>query len=306
MTTTEIKTVLLAGGSGLIGTRLREHLESKNYRVINLTRKPTDQGKGLFHWDPKKKIIDLDAVKQADILINLAGTSIAESRWLARQKRKIINSRIFSTDLLTQTLLTTPNKITTVINASAIGIYGNTDNRIIREENLPASDFLGQTCKRWEDSAMNFKKSGKRLVIFRIGLVLSEDGGFLKPLFQALQFGIAPVFGNGEQYQSWIHIDDLCKMFNKAILNEKIEGVYNAVGPCPLSNFNFIKLLTQLKKGNHLVIKIPAFVLKIMMGEMSALLLEGTRASSKKFEETGFTFTYPQASHALRNILDKH
>lgn len=306
MTTPEIKTVLLAGGSGLIGSRLKEHLESKNYRVLNFTRKGADPTKGLYHWDPEKKVIDEAAIKQADILINLAGTSIADGRWTARQKRKIVNSRIFATELLTQTLLTAPNKITAVINASAIGIYGHTDNRIIREDSSPANDFLGQTCKRWEDAAANFKKSGKRLVIFRIGLVLSEDGGFLKPLLKALNFGIAPVFGDGEQYQSWIHIDDLCKMINKAIINDKIEGVYNAVGPCPLSNFNFMKLLTQLKEGNQLIIKIPGFVMKLIMGEMSALVLEGTRASSKKFEETGFIFTYPQASHALRNILDKH
>lgn len=306
MIPSEIKTVLLAGGSGLIGTRLREHLESKNYKVINLTRKAGEPDKGYFHWDPEKKVVDQEAIKQADILINLAGTSIADSRWTARQKRKIINSRIFATDLLTQTLLTTPNKITSVINASAIGIYGHTDNRIIREENFLATDFLGLTCKRWEDAAANFKKSGKRLVIFRIGLVLSEDGGFLKPLLKALNFGIAPVFGSGEQYQSWIHIDDLCKMINKAIINEKIEGVYNAVGPCPLSNYNFMKLLAQLKEGNQLIIKIPAFIMKLILGEMSALVLEGTRASSKKIEETGFTFTYPQASYALRNILHKH
>lgn len=306
MTTPEIKTVLLAGGSGLIGSRLKEHLESKKYRVLNFTRKGADPTKGLYHWDPEKKIIDEAAIKQADILINLAGTSIADSRWTARQKRKIINSRIFATDLLTHTLQQVPNNITTVINASAIGIYGNTDNRIIREDSYPSNDFLGQTCKRWEDAALNFKKSGKRLVIFRIGLVLSEDGGFLKPLMKAIQLGIAPVFGNGEQYQSWIHIDDLCRMFNKAITNEKMEGVYNAVGPCPLSNYNFMKLLAQLKEGNQFLIKIPSFLMKIIMGEMSALVLEGTRASSKKMEDTGFTFTYPQASHALRNILEKH
>jgi hypothetical protein len=154
---------------------IAEHLKVK---ITGLCTPPkaVEPDIGYFHWDPEKKVIDQEAIKHADILINLAGTSIADSRWTARQKRKIINSRIFATDLLTQTLLTTPNKITAVINASATGIYGHTDNRIIREESFLATDFLGLTCRRWEDAAI-FKKSGKRLASSGLAWC-SEDGGF--------------------------------------------------------------------------------------------------------------------------------
>lgn len=303
MSNSETKTILLAGGTGLVGNRLADHLRSKNFKVIFLSRKAPAGDPSLFNWNPEKQTINEEAIQQADVIINLAGTGIAGKRWSAGQKRSIVNSRYFSTELLYQSLARIPNKVSLVINASAIGIYGNNGNLIIREDAHPAKDFLGRTCRRWEETASKFATLNKRLVIFRIGLVMTKDGGFLKELLKPLKFGIAPVFGCGEQYQSWIHIDDLCGMMLKAILNNKIEGTYNAVAPCPLSNYNLMKLINQLMGQKAMMIKIPGFIMKLILGEMSVLLLEGSRVSSKKIEEAGYQFKFPLASNALRDLL---
>ncbi|MBL0341545.1 MAG: TIGR01777 family protein [Bacteroidetes bacterium] len=241
----------------------------------------------------------------ADVIINLAGEGIADKRWTARRKRKIINSRIFSTNLLVESLKVIPNKVQLIINASAIGIYGDTGEMIMNESSPLADDFLGQTCKRWELAAHEFEKQKIRTVIFRIGLVLAAEGGFLPQIKQPLRFGFAPYIGNGQQYQSWIHINDLCRMMMMAIENDSWNGTYNAVAPGPLSNKNFMKLLTHILGGRFLLVKIPKFLIRILFGEMSKLVTGGTRVSSKKIEAAGFSFSYPQANHALRDLLGK-
>jgi len=305
MLSTEYKTVLVAGGTGLIGRRLSELLESKSYRVLLLTRNRNKTGDNIFYWDPEKKIIDANAFKQADVIINLAGEGIADHRWTARRKRKIINSRIIATNFLYETVATTSNRIELFVNASAVGIYGDTGDMIMLEDSPLASDFLGQTCQRWEAAARQFEGLGIRTVIFRIGIVLDQKGGMLAELNKPLKLGIAPVFGNGCQYMSWIHIDDLCKMMSSAIRNKEFTGVFNAVSPGPLSNKNFIKLLSHILGGGHFIISIPAIFLKLLLGEMSKMLLETSRISCRKIEETGFVFKYPQADMALRNLFGK-
>jgi len=286
----------------MIGTRLAAILENKNYRVLILSREATDQGKNIYHWDPEKQIIDEECIRISDAVINLAGENISSNRWTARRKRKIVNSRIFSTRLLTDSIKRIPNNISVFINASAIGYYGHTDEMIMHEDHLPGNDFLASVCQRWERAA---EEASVRTVIFRIGLVLSENGGVMHELEKALRFRIAPVFGSGNQYQSWIHIEDLCRMFVKAIRDDSVEGIYNAVAPGPLSNLNFIKLITHIRQGGYLRIKIPAILLKLIFGEMSLVLTGGTKASSDKIESTGFLFTYPKANQALKAVFEK-
>ncbi len=305
MSSNQIKTVLIAGGSGMIGTRLAELLKSNNFEVRFLSRRRTEKQKDTFLWDPEKGMIDEQAIKEADILINLAGEGIADKRWTARRKRKIVNSRMFSTNLLYKSLSEIPNKVQLVINASAIGIYGNTGIQIMHEEHSASSDFLGQTCLRWENAAKQFEKLKIRTVIFRIGLVLSTNGGFLPRILQPFKFGIATYLGSGEQYQSWIHIDDLCTMMIKSIRDKNIIGVYNAVAPGPLNNKNLIKLISHILGGGHLIIQVPSMILKFIFGEMSIAVIGGTRASSEKIEKTEFSFKYPQANQALSNLLGK-
>lgn len=305
MSTTAVKTILIAGGSGLVGKRLTTLLESKKYKVLLLSRGKNSGSGNIIHWDPEKKIIDRHSVEQADVIINLAGEGIADKRWTPSRKRKIVNSRIFSTNLLSETLASTPNNVKLVINASAIGIYGNTGEMIMHEDGAVADDFLGKTCSRWENAAANFSTLGIRTVIFRIGVVLSDQGGMLTEIRKPMRFGIAPVFGSGNHYLSWIHIDDVCRMMLKAVTDEGLNGVYNAVAPGPLSNKNFMKLLTHIIGGDFWMVRIPKFVMKLILGEMSKVVTEGTRVSPDKIESAGFVFNYPKASNALRDLLDK-
>ncbi len=300
-----VRTILIAGGSGLIGKRITELLECKSYDVHFLSRNPENKKGKAFFWDPEKKKIDLNAISKADVIINLAGAGIADQRWTARRKRIIINSRLFSTNLLYESLANTPNHVQLFINASAIGIYGDNPVHIMNEESPLANDFLGITCQRWENAARRIEQLNIRTVIFRIGLVLSSEGGMLKELLKPLRFGIAPVFGMGKQYQSWIHVDDLCKMISKAISDKNMNGVYNAVAPGPVQQRNFINLLAQIAEIKYFTVRVLGIFMKLIMGEMSKIVLQGSKVSSKKIESTGFTFRYPIASVALRNVLGK-
>lgn len=300
-----VQTILIAGGSGLIGNRIAELLECKNYNVCYLSRNPKNKDGNSFSWDPEKKKIDIKAIESADVIINLAGAGIADKRWTTSRKKLIIKSRLDSTDLLYETLANTPNKVKLVINASAIGIYGDTGVKIMNENSPLSDDYLGTTCQQWENAALRIQQLNIRVVIFRIGLVLSIKGGMLKELLKPLRMGIAPVFGNGKQYQSWIHIDDLCKMFIKAIYDKNMHGTYNAVAPKPLQQRNFIKLLAQIEEKKYITVRIFGFFMKLIMGEMANVVLQGSKVSSKKIESTGFAFRYPHAGIALRNALGK-
>ena len=175
----------------------------------------------------------------------------------------------------------------------------------MNEESPLSDDFLGTTCQRWEQAAHQFEKLNIRTVIFRIGLVLSSEGGMIKEMLQPMQYGIAPVFGNGKQYLSWIHIDDVCKMFVKAILDNKLKGVFNAVAPQPLQQRNFNKLLAQITEKKYFTLRIFSIFLKLFIGEMAKIILHGSKVSSRKIEATGFVFTYPQAGAAIRQVLGK-
>lgn len=301
----QTKTILVAGGSGLIGQRLSELLESRHFKVIRLSRAISNPGKGIFHWDPSNGEIDLSAIEQADVIINLAGESIAGALWTPWRRRKIINSRVLSTKLLVESIHKYPNQVKLVINASATGIYGDTGEMIMNEESPATDDFLGTTCVRWETEAQMFRSNGLRTVIYRIGIVLSNEGGMLAEIKKPMAFRVLPIFGSGNQYQSWIHIDDLCRLMVRAIQDESMNGIYNAVAPGPLTNRNLMILIGQILGGFFLRIRIPAFLMRLLMGEMSKIVVHGTRVSSKKIESTGFKFTYPQADMALRNLFGK-
>lgn len=301
----QIKTILVAGGSGLVGRRLSALLESRHFRVHRLSRAASDPSKGVYHWDPSKGEIDLNAFNDADVVINLAGESIAGALWTPWRRRKIVNSRIHSTALLARTLKNHPNKVTLVINASATGIYGDTGDKIMNEESPTAQDFLGITCQRWEHEAKAFSNAHIRTVIYRIGIVLSNEGGMLSEIKKPMLFRVLTVFGSGNQYQSWIHIDDLCRLMVRAINHPEINGTYNAVAPGPLTNRNLMILIGQIAGGFFLRFRIPSVLMRLAMGEMAKIVVEGTRVSSKKIEATGFKFTYPQADSALRNLFGK-
>lgn len=226
-----------------------------------------------------------------------------------RQKKEIVESRTQSAALLVKTLQRVPNKVKAVISASAIGWYGKDENRppkkkAFTEDMRADKEFLGETGRLWEESIAPVKEAGKRLVKLRIGIVLSNDGGALPEFKKSIKFGIAGVLGSGKQVVSWIHIEDLCRMFIYAIENENIEGVYNAVAPIPVRNKELTLLLAQKMRGRFFVhMHVPAFVLKALLGEMSTEVLKSATVSSEKIKAAGFAFIYPSIEYALENLI---
>lgn len=306
-------TILITGGTGMIGTRLTELLISQGHEVIILTRNPLPAnllGKGIRHaaWDLEKNWIDPQAFAAADHLIHLAGAGVADKRWDDKRKAEIINSRALSGKLIVHALQTIPNKIQTVLSASGIGWYG-ADTIITPAtgftEDAPAdTEFLGETCRVWEQNIEAVKDLEKRLVIFRIGIVLSNGGGALAKFKQPIQFGLAAILGDGKQYISWIHIDDLCGLFIKGIEDKNMQGVYNAVAPEIVTNKNLVLTMAKMIKHRFFIpIHVPVFLLKLILGEMSIEILKSTKVNSNKVQLMGYHFQYPTIVTALKQLL---
>ena len=307
--------VLITGGTGLVGTAVKALLERKGYEVVLLTRSKTPI-KGQAHWDINTETIDSAAIAAADYIIHLAGAGVADKRWSIARKQEILDSRTKSSALLVKALQETPNNVKAVISASAIGWYGPDQNDTHKKdlasqgfvETDPSyPDFLGTTCAAWEASiapvTANTNGLQKRLVCLRTGIVLSKNGGALKEFLKPLAVRMAAVLGNGKQMISWIDVRDLAKMFVYALENENISGSYNAVAPVPVSNKTLTQTLAQVLYGSfYITTYVPSFVLKIMLGEMSIEVLKSTTVSAQKIQDAGFVFDYPEISKSLSTL----
>jgi uncharacterized protein (TIGR01777 family) len=278
--------------------------------VIILSRqagkKPVTANLTYAQWDVEAQTIDREAIEKADFIIHLAGAGVADKRWTNKRKQEILDSRVNSSRLIVSSLASIPNKVKAVVSASAIGWYGPdpvVPNPHPFTEEAPANDdFLGITCKRWEDSIEPVTQSGKRLVKLRTGIVLSKHGGALKEFLKPLKFGMAAILGSGRQVISWIHIDDLVNMFIAAIENEKMNGAYNAVAPHPVSNKELTLQLARSRKKFYIPFPVPSFLLKLILGEMSLEVLKSATVSSNKIQESSFVFQYPSIDHALAHL----
>ena len=306
--------VLITGGTGLVGTEVKNLLLQKGYEVVLLTRS-TVSDKGYAHWDINAGTIDTTAIAEADYIIHLAGAGVADKRWSEARKQEILDSRTKSSALLVKALDETPNKVKAVISASAIGWYGpdnnNGDNNLVAQgfvETDPSyPDFLGTTCAAWEASiapvTANINGLQKRLVCLRTGIVLSKQGGALKEFLKPLAVRMAAVLGNGQQMISWIDVRDLAKMFVYAIEHENMSGSYNAVAPSPVSNKTLTKTLASVLYGKfYITTYVPSVVLKIMLGEMSIEVLKSTTVSAQKIQDAGFVFEYPEITKSLSSL----
>ncbi|MFT3749681.1 MAG: TIGR01777 family oxidoreductase [Agriterribacter sp.] len=302
-------TILIGGGSGLIGRKLSAMLLEKGYDVIILSRKiKTSSNPKLSYalWNTDRQTIDINALAKSDYIINLAGEGVADKRWTKKRKRILQESRTKSCTLIVNTLRDHANKIKAVINASGIGWYGDDagNSKPAFTEDMPsANDFLGQTCKAWEESIAPVAALGKRLVIIRTGIVLSRDGGALPEFIKPVRFGFAPVFGNGKQIQSWIHIDDICRMYIHALENESMLGAYNAAAPKPVDIKMLVYTVAKKIKGSfYIPIYVPSFLLKIILGGMSAEILKSITVSSTRVRNTGFQFVFPSIEAAVNDL----
>lgn len=261
-----------------------------------------------FTWDVQHMTAAPAMVQNADTIVHLAGAGVADQRWTEQRKREILESRTHATRLLYNTLQQHPHHVKTVVAASAIGYYGFEDNDTVFEEtDAPGRDFLAGVVKAWEEEIDRIATLGIRVVKIRIGIVLSTKGGALREIAKPVKLYAGSPLGSGQQQVSWVHIDDICGIFIHAIDNTSMHGAYNGVAPRSVTNRELTRAIaTQLRKPLFLP-PVPGFVLKLLLGEMANLVLNGSRVSSKKIEAAGYVYQYPALGGALASLLsDKH
>lgn len=300
------KNVLLTGGTGFIGKHLTSVLIANGFSVSILSRNPRNNTEHItyYKWNPDQDYIDEEAIISADYIIHLAGEGIVEKRWTAKRKKAILESRIKPIELIYSVLEKKNKSLKAFISASAVGIYGGETSDEICTENSPyANDFLGTTCQKWEDAVTKIESSGIRCVKIRTGIVLGRNEGFLKKLLPGFKMGFGTILGTGKQYLPWIHIEDLCSIYLKAIKDEKINDSYNATVLDNTTNELLSKTLANLLGYSIWLPKVPAFVLKIVLGEMSIAVLTGKRVSPEKLKQSGFSFRFEDLKAALSNCI---
>ncbi len=294
--------VLIGGGSGLVGKLLTEQLKSSGYEVAWLSRSAKPSRSTLvFHWEPATQTIDQKAIEWADYVINLAGAGVADKRWNASWKKAIYSSRIDTTETLIQAFTKYPNhNVKAFVSASAIGIYGFKTSDEILHENSPANDdFLANVVKDWEKSANRAINLGIRTSTVRIGIVLSREGGALVEMSKPPV--LAPL-GTGHQWMNWIHIDDVCGIFQHILENEALAGAYNAAAPNPTRNSLFTRELAKAAGKPFLPIGVPHLMLRLIVGEMSQILTGGQPVSVDKINDT-YTFKFGKLETALNQLF---
>ena len=301
-----VKKILITGASGLVGQRLTELLLQKGYQVSHVGRSKRGGTVPSFVWDVESGFIDSKALNDVHTIIHLAGAGVADKRWTATRKKEILESRTKSTVLLFETLKNEKNSVTTVISASAIGFYGfGWSDEVFTEESKPGSDFLAQVTKQWEEKVDKISSIGIRVVKLRIGIVLSEKGGALAEMAKPIKLGVGSPLGTGKQYLTWIHLDDLCEMFIKAAEDLSMKGPYNAVGPEWVTNAKMTHAIANVLNRPLWLPSIPGFALKIILGEMADLVINGSKISSAKIQKTGFKFKFIKLEEALKDLLLK-
>ncbi len=300
------KHILIAGGTGLVGKRLLHFLPSDQYDITLLSRNPQNRQDGIAtaKWDPNSDYID-PKIKPADIIINLAGEGIADKLWTKKRKNQLIDSRVNSTELLNKWIQSQDQKPELYLSASAVGYYGHRGEECLTEKSASGSEFLSQCCRFWEDAAFKVKPYVSRVVILRIGIVLSTAGGALPKMLMTRFSGFLSCFGSGQQYYPWIHLDDLCHLISEAINNNTFDGVYNAVAPQEISQKAMMQEIAGALGLFKIIIPIPAFLLKIGMGEMSKVVLNSNRVIPERLMSKGFGFRFTACGTAVKDLLER-
>lgn len=293
-------TILITGGTGLIGRELTKKLMSKGHSVNILTRTPKKSNE--FRWDIKEEFIEKEAFTNVKYIIHLAGAGIADKRWTNERKQELINSRVKTAGLLFKKVQEYQVPLKKFISASGIGYYGAiTSDKTYTEKDKPENDFISKICVKWEAAAHQFEQIDVPVTILRTGVVLSKNGGALQkmntPLFLA-------ALGSGKQYMPWVHIDDLCELYIKSVEDSNFKGIFNAVAPEHQTNDSFTKLLGKVINKPVLPLNAPSFILKTALGEMASILLKGSKVSSKKTNST-YNFISPSLKTALTNIYNE-
>jgi uncharacterized protein (TIGR01777 family) len=297
------KHILLTGGTGLLGSKLTQLLFSKGYVVSHLSRKPgSDARVKTFLWDVDKGEIDEHCVDGVDIIIHLAGAGIADKRWTDERKKELIESRTKSIRLVYEVLKKRKHQVKKVISASGIGYYSDRGEELLTETSIPANDFIANCCILWEQAVDEAEELSIQTLKFRTGVVLSTDGGALPQLAQPVKFGVGSPLGNGRQWVPWIHEQDTIDMYLFGVERDDITGVYNMASPNPVTNKQLTKAVAKQLHRPMWLPNVPAFLIKLLFGEMASVVLGSTKASAQKIEDAGFKFMYPELTGALKDI----
>ncbi len=300
------KTILITGGSGMLAEYFSDkYIADYNFRF--LTRKVKRQND--FLWDINRQYIDPKAFEGVDVVLHLAGSPLTDKRWTENRKQLILSSRVDSTDLLLSEVKRQNITLEAFISASAVGFYGSsTTENIYTETDEKGNDFLSDICVQWEKSAKEFEitSHAKRVAIARIGIILAPDAGALNEIKKPFKFRLGSSIGDGEQYVPWIHISDMCRILNFMVTNPSINGVYNSVAPQHTNYQNFSTLIGRTMKRPIWLPNIPSFILRIVLGEMSTIIVNGSRVSAGKLVDNGFKFEFKDLNGALKNLLAKH
>jgi uncharacterized protein len=298
------KNILITGASGLIGTRLTQLLPSLRRNVFQLGR--AAKSSSSYVWDIHKGILDPNALKNKDAIIHLAGASVGDDRWTAARKIEILKSRTESTRLLYENLKKGDHSVRLFISASAIGYYGFENEQEWYTEDSPAgNDFLAKVTRAWEDEVDKIAQLGIRVVKLRIGIVLSAEGGALKEMANPVKYFVGAPLGTGRQPVSWIHIDDVCGIFVKALEDSAMSGAYNVVAPTPVDNKTLTKAIGRALGKPVILPPIPEFVLKLIVGEMAEIVATGNRISAQKILDAGYQFKFTDVQSAVDNLLKR-
>ncbi len=270
-----------------------------------MVRRPAASGGAIAEWDPDAGKLEMSSLEQTDAVVNLAGENVAAGRWTEAQKKRVRESRVRGTQLLSESLAQVAAPPRVLVSASAVGFYGSCGDQVLTEESPPGSDFLAEVCKEWEAATVPARQKGIRVVILRIGMVLSGKGGALPAMLPTFKAGAGGKLGDGQQFVSWIALDDLVRAIAHAISTESLSGPVNAVSPNPVRNVEFTEVLGKVL-GRPTFLTVPAAVVRLMFGEMAdALLLASQRTEPRRLVDTEFSFEHPRLEAALRHALGR-
>ena len=296
--------ILISGSHGLVGSALTRSLAADRHEVSPLVRHATEYGAKEVEWSPERYSIALARIEGFDGVVHLAGESIAEGRWTEEKKKRIRESRVKGTQLLSESLAGLKNPPRSFLCASAIGYYGNRGDEILTESSLPGNDFLADVCVEWEKATERAAQKGVRTVNLRFGVILDSKGGALAKMLPPFRMGVGGRIGSGKQWMSWIALDDVVGAIKYALTNESLSGPVNVVAANPVTNAEFTKALGKVL-SRPTFFPVPAFGARLVFGEMAdALLLSSQRVEPRRLKEAGYSFAYPQLEGALRHVIE--
>jgi uncharacterized protein (TIGR01777 family) len=297
--------ILITGSTGLVGSRLARSLKSKGHEIVRLVRSTPNDLVTEVYWNPEQGTLNATELEGLDAVVHLAGESIAEGRWTDEKKKRIRESRVKGTTLLSETLAKLKQKPEVLVSASAVGFYGSRGDETLDEQSASGSDFLAEVCREWELATQPAAQAGVRVVNLRFGVILSQDGGALPKMLFPFRMGVGGKLGSGQQYMSWIAIDDAVGAIEHALTNNTLRGPVNVVAPNSVTNHDFTKTLGHIL-SRPTIFPVPAFAARLAFGEMAdATLLSSQRVEPARLKESGYTFEYPELEGALRHVLNK-